>query len=102
MTPDIHIHAPGRPAKHWLDRGWWEVRCQCGCGSVRSVPTLDEIRRNMHRFAPGKKYIIVRRTGMRRGYRERFRLAACLSKSGRLIAGIVRSSPLHRTQHKGG
>ncbi len=90
------------PARHWLDKGWWEVRCS-QCDFRCTAPNLFYLRRLLATGTPGRRYIVIRRAGSGGRFRERFRLSAVLSASGRLICGRVASPAVRRrTQHKGG
>jgi hypothetical protein len=80
------------PGRHWLKLGWWEINCT-RCDFICTVPNLFCLRELLATAARDSEFEVIRRTGMRRGFRARARLRCGRDKDGHLFK---------RIQHKGG
>ena len=80
--------------RSWLKRGWWELRCNCGCGSKRTAVGLVVVRMLAHQFNPTCNYTVVRYGSMAEHWRERARFRVKKTWGGRVQ---VRRIP--RVQH---
>jgi hypothetical protein len=82
-------------SRHWLLRGWWEVRDPFGV--VTTAPTLSLMRTQLFMFNWGEPYVLIRRGSFRSLYRERARFARVVSLSGRVIMARI-PSPVRRAK----